>query len=143
MRAPSAGNTQPWAFVVVRDAARRRKLGRAAIGQMWLSDAPLVLVPCADPSRARQYGDRAHRYARIDTAFASLLLLLAVAEEGLGACFVGAFNDAEVARLLRLPADVQPLALIPIGHPAERPAPQPLRDPSAAVHRERWGKPRR
>lgn len=138
-RAPSAGNTQPWAFVVVRDEAMRRKLGRAALGQMWLAQAPVVVVPCADPSRAApRYRGRAERYARIDTSFASLLLLLAVAEEGLGACFVGAFNDAEVAQLLRLPSKVQPLALIPIGYPDERPEAQPRRRLRDVVHRERW-----
>lgn len=139
-RAPSAGNTQPWAFVVVRESATRQKLGKAAFGQMWLADAPVVVVACADVSRASRYRDRAERYARIDAAFASLLLLLAVTEEGLGACFVGAFDDAKVARLLKLPSRVLPLALIPIGHPAESPGPQPRRPLRDAIHRERWGK---
>src|SRR5690554_4333768 len=87
-RAPSAGNLQPWAFVVVRDAERRMALARAALGQTFVAEAPVVIVPCAVPARARErYGERAERYATIDTSFASLLILLAVVEEGLGACF--------------------------------------------------------
>lgn len=138
-RAPSAGNRQPWAFVVVRNPKKRKELGRAALGQMWLADAPVSIVACADRPRSRQrYGERGDRYALIDTAFASLLLLLAVTEEGLGACFVGAFDDAEVARLLKLPSDVQPLAIIPVGHPAETPKPASRRRLADVVHRESW-----
>src|SRR5262245_40429931 len=68
-RAPSAGNMQPWAFVVVRDERRRRELGRAALGQIWLADAPVSIVACADAPRSRQrYHERGERYALIDTA---------------------------------------------------------------------------
>lgn len=139
-RAPSAGHTEPWAFVVVRDAKRRARLGRAAFGQTWLARAPVAIVACADLSRSRRrYGERGERYAVVDTAFASLLLLLAVAESGLGACFVGAFDDREVRRILALPDDVQPLAVIPVGHPDEKPAAQKRRPLRQVVHRERWG----
>jgi nitroreductase len=139
VRAPSAGHTQPWAFVVVRDAERRRALAEAALGQMFIAEAPLVIVACAELERSRgKYGARGDQYALIDTAFACSLLLLAVVEEGLGACFVGAFRDADVARVLELPADVKPVAVISIGRPAESPAPRRLRPPREVVHRERW-----
>jgi nitroreductase len=139
VRAPSAGDTQPWAFVVVRDAAARRRLAKAALDQRFVAEAPVVIAACAAPRRARgRYGERATRYALIDTAFASLLLMLDVAERGLGACFVGAFDDAAVRRLLNLPPDVQPLALILVGHPAERPKGRRRRPLGEVVHRERW-----
>jgi len=138
-RAPSAGHRQPWAFVVVRDAGKRTALARAALGQMFVAEAPVVIVPCADPARARErYGERAERYATIDTSFASLLLLLAVVEEGLGACFVGAFDDAEVKRLLALPENVRPLAVVPVGHPAEEPKTLRRRPTADVTHAERW-----
>jgi nitroreductase len=140
MRAPSAGHTQPWNYVVVRDAAMRRRLARAALSQMFVADAPVVVVPCADRSRSRgRYGPReGDHYAVIDTAFSSLLLLLAVAEEGLGACFVGAFDEEQVSRVLDLPALVRPLAVVPIGVPAERPRRLKLRALDDALHAERW-----
>lgn len=139
LRAPSAGHTQPWSFVVVRDRARREALARAAHEQMFVADAPLTIVACADLSRSRaRYGTRGDRYGLVATAFASLCLLLAAVEEGLGACFVGAFRDAEVRTLLGLPDHVQPLAIIPIGHPRESPSAQRLRAPGEVMHEERW-----
>jgi nitroreductase len=139
-RAPSAGHTEPWAFLVVRNPKLRAQLGRAAFGQTWLVEAPVSIVPCADIARARRrYGERGERYALIDTAFASMHLLLAVAAEGLGACFVGAFDDVEVKRLLRLPAALLPLAVIPVGYPAEKPGSQKRRSLSDIVHAEYWG----
>jgi nitroreductase len=138
-RAPSAGNTQPWAFIVVRDSDRRAALARAALGQTFVATAPVVVVACADPSRARRrYGERAERYAIIDTAFASMCLLLAATAEGLGACFVGALDDAEVRRVVHAPPAVVPLAVIPIGHPAESPRAQPSRPLDEVVRQERW-----
>jgi nitroreductase len=138
-RAPSAGHLQPWGFIVVRDPAKRRALGEAAVGQTWLADAPVSIVACADPARARpRYGARADRYAIVDTAFASLLLLLAVTDLGLGACFVGAFDDDRVRRIVAIPADVLPLAVIPIGHPAERPRAKTRRPIPSVVHEEAW-----
>jgi nitroreductase len=99
----------------------------------------LAIVACADASRCRpRYRERAERYALIDTAFASLLLLLAVVEEGLGACFVGAFEDGAVTRALGLPRDVQPVAIIPVGRPAEPARRLRRRALGDVVHRERW-----
>jgi len=138
-RAPSAGHTEPWTFIVVRDAETRRRLGRAALGQMFAAEAPVAIIACADASRSRpRYGSRGDRYALIDASFASLLLLLAVVEEGLGACFVGAFHDAEVSQILGLPKHVQPLAVIPVGVPAERPRSLKRRSLDQVLRRERW-----
>ena len=138
-RAPSAGDTEPWAFVLVRDAEQRRALAEAAHGQAFVAAAPVVIAVCADTRRARpRYGERAVRYGWIDAAFASMLLLLAVAEAGLGACFVGAFDDETVRRRLGLPDGVLPAALIPVGHPAETPRGKRRRPASEVVHRERW-----
>jgi nitroreductase len=139
VRAPSAGNTQPWEFVVVRDRKRRTALADAAFGQTFVADAPVVIVPCFDLARIRpRYGVRAERYGMIDAAFASLSLLLAVTDAGLGACFVGAIDDDEVASVVGLPSHVRPLAVIPIGHPTESPRPMRLRSPRDVLHVERF-----
>jgi nitroreductase len=139
MRAPSAGHTQPWNYVVVRDAAIRRRLARAALAQMFVAEAPVVIVPCADRARSRsRYGREGDHYAVVDTAFSSLLLLLAVVEEGLGACFVGAFYEEQVSRILDLPETVRPLAVVPVGVPDEQPGRLPLRPLEEVLHFGHW-----
>ena len=139
VRAPSAGHTQPWEFVVVRAERTRRMLAQAAAGQRFVADAPVVVVACFDVSRATpRYGEHAELYGIIDTAFASLCLLLAVAEEGLGACFVGAIDRPRVAQILGLPPHGRVLAVIPIGRPAESPRSMRIRRPREVLHRERW-----
>ena len=140
IRAPSAGHLQPWEFIIVRDDATKRRLARAALDQNFIAEAPLVIVTCANTRRsASVYGERGvHFYSLIDVSFASLLLMLTAINEGLGCCFVGAYRDEEVSRILGLPAWVRPVGIIPVGHPAEGPARLsriPLRD---VVHEERW-----
>ena len=68
-----------------------------------------------------KYGTRGAFYSLVDTAFASLLILLGATERGLGACFVGAYNPEEVTKILQLPNHVRPVGLITLGYPAEKP----------------------
>jgi nitroreductase len=138
--APSAGNLQSWEFIVVRDRTTRRRLADAAVYQDFVGQAPVVIVTCANTRRsASKYGSRgANFYCLLDAALASMLILLTAAEEGLGCCYVGAFNDSEVARILGLPGYVRPVGLIPVGYPAEEPL-MPGRFPlEMVVHQERW-----
>jgi len=123
--APSAGNCQPWYFFVVRNQEIKRALAHAALGQWFLSEAPVVIVVCADPERsALRYGGRGrHLYSVQDTAAATENLLLAAVASGLGACWVGAFDEEEASRALDLPSRLRPVAMVPIGYPAGRPSP--------------------
>lgn len=141
VRAPSAGNLQPWEFIIVKDPAVRARLAKAALGQQSVATAPLIIATCADIQRVgSRYGARASFYSLVDAAFASLLILLGVVEQGLGACFVGAYDPQEVAKILALPDHVRPVGLITIGYPAEKP--QKTRTPkiplSKLVHYEKW-----
>jgi nitroreductase len=117
---PSAGNRQPWHLVVVRDQALRQGLVRAAYGQGFLAQAPVVIAVCCDPARsAERYGQRGSSlYCLQDTAALTEHILLAATALGLGSCWVGAFDEAAAARVLALPGHLRPVALIPIGHPA-------------------------
>jgi nitroreductase len=121
--APSGGNLQPWRFVVVTAEHRRRELASAALGQGFVAQAPVVIVVCAVPEEsARQYGDRGRElYALQDTAAATENLLLAATHAGLGACWVGAFDEHRVRRVLGLEPGWRPVALVPVGRPAEAP----------------------
>lgn len=119
VQAPSAGNIQPWRFWVARDPQTKEGLVQAALGQSFIAEAPVAVVVCADLAvSARGYGDRGvSLYAIQDTAAAIENLLLAVQAEGLGACWVGAFNEERASEILDLPSNIRPLAIIPIGHP--------------------------
>ncbi|MBC7229269.1 MAG: nitroreductase family protein [Actinobacteria bacterium] len=123
-QAPSAGNVQPWRFVVVRDAGLKERLAKAALGQSFVAEAPVVIVVCADlAAHAAAYGRRGvELYAVQDTAAATQNMLLCATALGLGACWVGAFREEEVARELRLARDIRPLALVPVGYAAREEA---------------------
>ncbi len=141
VHAPSAGNLQPWEFIVVKSPETRAKLAKAAFDQTSIATAPVIIATCADIQRAgSKYGARGSFYSLVDTAFASLLILLGAVEQGLGACFVGSYNPDEVTKLFALPDHVRPVGLITVGYPAESPRKPgtPKLELSKLVHTEKW-----
>jgi nitroreductase len=136
--APSAGNIQPWSFVVVRDANTKRRLAEAALNQFFIEKAPVVIVVCTDWNRSGQgYGSRGtNLYCIQDTAAATQNMLLATVALGLGACWVGAFQEDIVRVVLSVPKGLRPVAIVPVGRPAEKPNPPHKRPLEEVVHRE-------
>lgn len=125
--APSAGNLQARKFYFVFDQELREMLAVAAFGQMFIAAAPLVVVACADHERIGHYGKRGKElYAIQDVAVAVENLMLQACEVGLGTVWVGAFNEEQVAKVLKLPAHLRPEGIIPVGYPAQQP-PAPKR----------------
>lgn len=129
-QAPSAGNRQPWHFYLVKNRLIKEKLVRAAGGQQFLAEAPLVFVVCAIPEiSAERYGERGRTlYVYQDTAAAVENLLLAATALGYGSCWVGAFNEEEVSQILNLPGGYRPVAMVPVGKPAEPATKRPRND---------------
>ena len=122
--APSAGNLQAYNVVVVTDSAIRRELARACWGQDFVAEAPVVLVFLADPKRsARVYGRRgAGLYALQDATIACTFAMLAAHALGYGTCWIGAFDDSAVLRAVGASeSGLIPVAVLPIGRPAETP----------------------
>lgn len=117
--APSAANRQPIRLYVIRDAALRSGM-LAAYSQEWFSKAPVIICACTVPGEAWQRVD-GKNYADVDLAIAFDHLTLAAAAEGLGTCWVGAFRPDKVCELLALPDGVEPVAMTPLGYPADRP----------------------
>lgn len=132
--APNGGNLQPWRFVVVTGARRKQELAAAALGQIFVAQAPVVIVVCALPEvSGRHYGGRGRTlYAIQDTAAAAENILLAATQAGLGSCWVGAFVEDRVRQALDLSPAWRPVALVPLGRPAEA-APQRTRLPLEQV----------
>ncbi|MCR4428352.1 MAG: nitroreductase family protein [Caldiserica bacterium] len=127
--APSAGNRQPWHFFVVRNQELKDRLAVAAFGQDFLSQAPIVIVVCADPERSEsRYGERGRSlYSIQDTASAVMNMWITAVELGLASCWVGAFDEAKVRDSLSLPSQLRPVAMLPIGFPGERGVKTPRR----------------
>ena len=136
MSAPSAGNQQPWQFVVITDPRLREEIPTFHPYAQMLREAPLAILVCGDVQRESSKG-----YWVQDCSAATQNLLLAAHAMGLGAVWVGIYpKDDRVARLQRLlalPAYVIPMALVPVGYPAERVAPADRYDASR-VHHDRW-----
>jgi SagB-type dehydrogenase family enzyme len=96
----------------------RAELADAALGQDWIREAPAALVIAGVYERTgRKYGARAQRYVHIETGHVAQNVLLQALALGLGGTPVGAFDDSALQRLLQLPADQQPLLVIPLGVP--------------------------
>lgn len=136
--APSAGNAQSWAFVVAKEQKTKQALATAAFGQRWLEEAPIVFVVCADEQRAEDsYGIRGKTlYSLQDTSAAVENILLAACALGLGGCWMGAFREEEIRKVVNAPAHMRPVALIPVGVPEESPKARPRRPASEVVFEE-------
>ena len=138
--APSAGNIQPWEFVIVRKLEIKRKLVFAALNQTFIEEAPVVIVVCADESAsASGYGSRGETlYCLQDTAAATLNILLTAYSMGLGTCWVGAFREEEVKEALAVPEGVRPVAIVPVGHVTAYPPNHPRKTVDEIVHYEKF-----
>jgi nitroreductase len=136
--APSAGNIQPWEFVVAASQTIKQRLCNAAFGQKSLEDASVVIVVCADENRAQEaYGERGKSlYCFQDTAAAVQNILLTAYSLGLGSCWLGAFKEDEIREVIKAPECIRPVALVPIGYPNEAPPPRSRRPISEIMHKE-------
>lgn len=136
MAAPSAGNQQPWQFVVIRDRAILDAISTAHPHAKMTAEAPLAIVVCGDTTLAKHEG-----FWVQDCAAAVQNLLLAAHASGLGAVWCGVHPNAEreegLRQFLSLPEHIVPLALLVIGHPNEEKPPSERYD-AARVHRDRW-----
>lgn len=137
-RAPSAKNMQEWRFIVVRDAATRRKLVEVAKGQAHVGEAPVVIVACGTiTDYVMTCGQLTYP---IDVSIALDHMTLQAVEEGLGTCWIGAFYEDQAKKLFGIPAEMRIVALMPLGYPATvGPAQEkPRKALSEIVSYEKW-----
>lgn len=136
MAAPSAGNQQPWRFVVVTERETLQAIARVHPFARMLPRAPLAIVVCGDPGDGRwpDFWDQ-------DCSAAVENVLVEAQSLGLGAVWLGVHPLAErvegIRALLGVPDQVTPFAVVAVGHPASQKPPADRYDP-ARVHRERW-----
>jgi len=137
--APSAGNLQARDFIVVRDPNMKHELAQAAYGQFFIAMAPVVLVGCANMARSRiAYGQRAELYAVQDATIAASYIQLAAEALGVGTCWIGAFDEKRVSSSLKIPLDIRPVLMLPIGYAEEVPEPRPRMALNRFTHQELW-----
>ena len=114
--APSAHNAQDWQFIVVKDLAKRKLLAEAA-DQPFIAQAPVVIVAVGmSPQRVLPCG--VPNYA-VDLAIAVDHMTLAAVELGLGTCWIGAFSQEDVKKILEIPENCKVVALLPLGIPVD------------------------
>jgi len=111
--APSAGNIQPWRFIVVLDPDKRRKIAKGCRYGHFLAQSPVVIVGCGDQKASP-------RWHAIDTSIAMENLVLAATGEGLGTCWIGVFNEKKIREMLKIPSDLKIVALLALGYGREK-----------------------
>ena len=135
-RSPSSQNWQPWDFVLVTDRAQLTELAKVwrGAGHVAHSAATIVVVGPA--------GDNPFRRAQLDLGQATMAMMLAAADLGIGSCHAGIADLPRVRELLGIPDDRDWALLISLGYPADRPL-TPIRNPDRrpfddVVHRGHW-----
>ncbi|MAE43178.1 hypothetical protein CMO93_05380 [Candidatus Woesearchaeota archaeon] len=138
--APSAGNLQNWKFIVVKTDVKRAAITKACLEQEWMEIAPVHIVVLAEPKKAeRHYGARGARLYTIQGCAAAIQNMLLTAHSlGLGACWIGAFDEDEIWRILGLPEEASVQGVITIGYADENPAAPPKYRIEHMMFFEKW-----
>ena len=111
--APSAGNVQPWHFIIVREEEKRVRIAKGCRYGKFLDESPVVIIACGD-KRASP-----HWYA-VETAIALEHVVMASTALGLGTCWIGMFKEEEIREILNLPENFEIVALMALGYPREK-----------------------
>jgi len=117
--APSGNNRQPWKFIIVKDAGLRRALAPLCFEQAFIAEAPMVVVATGEDIKYNRGNYMGSLSMLVDVAIAVDHLTLAARAEALGTCWIGSFDNEKIKRLLGIPADVQVVALTPLGYPTK------------------------
>lgn len=134
--APSAKNRQEWKFVVVQDEKTKEKLSVAANNQAFVAQAPVVIACCGDNDKyIMSCGQPA---TVVDVTIAVDHMTLKAFEEGMGTCWIGAFNQDKVKEILNIPKNIQVVILLTLGYPAENPDSRGRKAIREITHWEKW-----
>ena len=136
MSAPSAGNQQPWHFIVIRDRAVLDKVPEINPYSKLLEHAPVAILVCGDTRLEKYEG-----FWVQDCSAATENMLIQIAAMGLGGVWLGFYPMKDrvegIKKLFNLPKEVYPLSMIALGHPAEKPEPAD-RFKKDRIHYEKW-----
>ena len=134
---PSAVNFQPWDFIVIQDSTAKQRLSRA-YKRPWFAKAPVIIVTCATPEKAWKRSD-GEEFWKIDAAIATQTLIMAATAEGLGTCWIGAFDEKIAKETLGIPENMRVVAMTPLGYAAEQKGQVSERRPLSEIFRyDHW-----
>ncbi len=133
---PSASNRQEWKFIIVKNNETKKKLAKAAFGQSFIAEAPIVIVACGtEPKSVMACGQPAYT---VDVSIAFAFMILQAYELGLGTCWIGAFKEDETKKILSVPKDVRVVAMTPLGYPDEPPSEKSRKSLNQIVCNEKY-----
>lgn len=134
--APTAANRQSFQLIIIHTEGKEEEL-RAVYPGPWFVQAPLIICACGLPQEnwVRRDGKN---YNDVDVAIIMDHLILAAANEGLGTCWIGAFDPDALRKVLELPPEVEPIALTPLGYPDDQPQPKKRKNLNELIRYERW-----
>lgn len=137
---PSAGNLQGYEIIVVKEKMRKEALKEAARGQGFISEAPVVLVFCANgPRSSAKYEQRGEKlYSIQDATIACSYAQLAATDLGLGSVWVGAFDNKLADDIVKAPEGVRSVAILPLGYYLKDPPARPRRPLDDLVKAEHY-----
>ncbi|MBI2507343.1 nitroreductase family protein [Candidatus Woesearchaeota archaeon] len=123
--APSSGNIQNWRFIVIRNQETKEKIARVCLDQLWMQEAPAVIVVCSDSSNIKSlYQKKWKKYSKENCAAAAQNLTLQATELGLSSCWIRTFNELRLKNVLKIPDEISVEAVITIGYSNEKPKEQ-------------------
>ncbi|MCJ7609743.1 nitroreductase family protein [Candidatus Bathyarchaeota archaeon] len=131
-QAPSAGNRQPWHFIVITDEHTKEALSHGRYNT-FLKDAAATIVACGYIGT-----DESKKWSTVDTTIALQNIVLASWDLGVGSCWIGDFKEAEVKQLLGIPNDYHVVCILSLGYPAHAPEAHPRKTLEEIVSYERW-----
>jgi nitroreductase len=141
--APSAGNRQPWHFIVIKDEEIKNRLKEAKVyyhenrNWEWFYSAPVIICVCGEPSKSWVRKD-GRDYRDVDVAITFDHLILAATVEGLGTCWIGAFDPIAAKKVLGIPEGIEPIAFTPLGYPDEAPPPKERKSINEIIRWNKW-----
>jgi len=128
--APSAANRQAWEMIVVKDPKLRQELVPMCKNQKFVAECPVLLVAIEEP---------AQKWSRVDATIMLDHVPLEAHEKGLGTCWIGAFDKAQVGALLGGPPNKEVMACMTLGYPDEDPEARPRKPVGELFYHDRYG----
>ncbi len=135
--APSAVNSQPWHFVVIRNPENRKEMANL-YPKEWLKKAPVYILICGNHHAAWKRPEDGKDHTDIDAAIAIDHMTLQATELGLGTCWICNFRVEECKKHFRLPNGIEPIAILSLGYPADKVSPKKRKTLDEIVHWEQF-----